>query len=560
MGGRKNLTAAVTVCALTVGLCSVAPGRIICVDDDAAGANDGSCWTDAFNYLQHALENAEAGDEVRVAQGIYKPDQGLPVQPPSRRRSISVAQANSYASFQLKNGVAIQGGFAGIGADDPDARDVQQYQTILSGDLKGNDEDRWGPWHPISGFLRSDNCYNIVITSGTDSSAVLDGFVVTAARQGGMNNHYGSPTAANCIFEENSAGTGGGVHNYKSNSTFTNCDFIRNASWWRCGSGMYNFGSDPTLRYCRFLENYTYTDGTYDGDGAGAGLLNWESSPLLINCVFAGNRADGRGGAIANSGNYVSGPTLVNCLLSDNSAENGGAMYNEGPHTSRSLKLINCTITGNFARDWCGGIYNNPSEYHENSSALTNCILWGNRDGDTDSQGQSEQIDGATPVIDNCCVEGWIGDLGGIGNFDANPYFAAPGLWIEGYWNDNDTPDDDEDDFWIDPSRVPGRYYLKSQAGRWDPNSQSWVIDAVTSPCIDAGDPMSPIGHEPFPNGGMINIGAYGGTAEASKSYFGRPVCETIVAGDINGDCMIDFRDFAFIGLHWLERNITDDD
>jgi hypothetical protein len=48
-------------------------------------------------------------------------------------------------------------------------------------------------------------------------------------------------------------------------------------------------------------------------------------------------------------------------------------------------------------------------------------------------------------------------------------------------------------------------------------------------------------------------MGAYGGTAEASKSYFGQPVCETIVAGDINGDCKVNFTDFALMALHWLE-------
>ena len=63
-----------------------------------------------------------------------------------------------------------------------------------------------------------------------------------------------------------------------------------------------------------------------------------------------------------------------------------------------------------------------------------------------------------------------------------------------------------------------GDCHLRSQAGRWDPNSANWILDDVTSPCIDAGDPDSPIGNEPSPNGGVINIGAYGGTAEASKS------------------------------------------
>jgi hypothetical protein len=79
------------------------------------------------------------------------------------------------------------------------------------------------------------------------------------------------------------------------------------------------------------------------------------------------------------------------------------------------------------------------------------------------------------------------------------------------------------------------------------------VVDEITSPCIDAGDPNSPIGPEPFANGGRINMGTYGGTVEASKSYFGEPVCETIIAGDINGDCTVDFADLALLLNHWLE-------
>lgn len=48
-------------------------------------------------------------------------------------------------------------------------------------------------------------------------------------------------------------------------------------------------------------------------------------------------------------------------------------------------------------------------------------------------------------------------------------------------------------------------------------------------------------------------MGAYGGTAEASKSYFGSVPCEVIVAGDIDGDCRIDYSDFAILAAHWLE-------
>jgi hypothetical protein len=59
-------------------------------------------------------------------------------------------------------------------------------------------------------------------------------------------------------------------------------------------------------------------------------------------------------------------------------------------------------------------------------------------------------------------------------------------------------------------------YHLMSQFGRW--NGSSFVSDEVTSPCIDAGDPGSDYSNEPMDNGGRINIGRYGNTAEASLS------------------------------------------
>ena len=43
--------------------------------------------------------------------------------------------------------------------------------------------------------------------------------------------------------------------------------------------------------------------------------------------------------------------------------------------------------------------------------------------------------------------------------------------------------------------------------------------DDVSSPCIDAADPASPYDGEPYPHGSRSNIGAYGNTPEASKSF-----------------------------------------
>ena len=82
---------------------------------------------------------------------------------------------------------------------------------------------------------------------------------------------------------------------------------------------------------------------------------------------------------------------------------------------------------------------------------------------------------------------GWQGQ----GNIDADPLFADP---------------DNAD------------YHLKSQSGRWDSGSRNWVVDDVTSPCIDVGDPAALVGLESSPNGGIVNMGVYGGTSQASRS------------------------------------------
>ena len=241
----------------------------------------------------------------------------------------------------------------------------------------------------------------------------------------------------------------------------------------------------------------------------GGAILLENSSPTISNCIITGNSSNAQynsGGGIFNSGGR---PTITNCIFSRNWAGGGGGIYSEegGP------TITNCTFSGNQAQDRGGG-----GIYCRHGITVTNCILWGNRDSyGEDAISQFCVVTPTTVFINYYCIQGVPGAL--------NPLFA-------------DANNDD--------------YHLQSQAGRWDPNSQSWVQDEVTSPCIDAGDPNSAIGLEPFPNGGVINIGAYGGTAEASKPYFGKPVCEIIIAGDINGDCIVNYLDFRLMALNWL--------
>ena len=221
---------------IVVVLCPFAHGKIIYVDADATGANDGSSWADAYWCLQNALADAQSGDEIRLANGIYRPDRQF-----VRGRSPRiVASGDRTATFQLKNGVTIKGGYAGFGEPDPDARDIELYETILSGDLNGDDDPDFAN--------NGENSYHVVTGSGTDETAVLDGFNITSGNAdgsrpheqgGGMYNDAGSPTVINCTFSNNSARQhGGGMDNSYSHPRLTNCTFIGNRAELKYGGGI----------------------------------------------------------------------------------------------------------------------------------------------------------------------------------------------------------------------------------------------------------------------------------------------------------------------------------
>ena len=374
------------------------------VDDDAALAGNGTSWPTAFKYLQDALTVATAGDEIRVARGAYKPDRGT---------------GDRTSTFQLISGVEVYGGYAGVTEPDPDARDIELYETILSGN--------------IGGTGAADNSRHVVTGSGTDATAILNGFTITGGnaivdvwpppleRGGGILNDYGSPTVTNCTFSGNTARQGGGMWNSNSHPNLVNCTFSGNSAEW--GGGMYNSNSSPTLTDCTFSDNSVYY-----GYGWAGGMENYSnSSPTLTNCTFSGNSAP-QGGGMSIRG-YCS-PTLTNCTFSGNLAGSGGGMsINHSTPT-----LTNCTFAGNAATN--GRVLACDSQEHKfpSSVQMTNCILW---DG-----GDEVWInDGSTVSLTYSDVQGgWPG----AGNIDAAPLFV-----------DADGPDDivgtEDDDLYLSP-------------------------------------------------------------------------------------------------------------
>jgi len=297
---------------------------------------------------------------------------------------------------------------------------------------------------------------------------------------------------------------------------------------------------------------------------AGGGISCDRGSPTIENCIIARNQAEGAGGIcwLFNSSQKAA---LSGCVVVDNRADYVGGIYvgTYGPYTS-SLTVRNCLIAGNTAVDEGGGVLSDTSDvlafeactFADNSAelggglyclqgrfVLRNCIFWGNS-ATVGPEIMIYDCHGAPPCttinIYYCDLEG--GAAGVHGYYDGGDY----GIFFrEG--------NIDTDPCFADPSQ--NDYHLKSEGGRWQPDEGGWVMDEVTSVCIDAGDPMTAVGAELFPNGGRINMGAYSGTSEASKSYFGTAPCEKIVAGDVNGDCKVNFLDFALMALHWLEDN-----
>ncbi|MHC4425884.1 MAG: right-handed parallel beta-helix repeat-containing protein, partial [Planctomycetota bacterium] len=276
----------------------------------------------------------------------------------------------------------------------------------------------------------------------------------------------------------------------------------------------------PTVRNCIISHN------------SEGGVECFDSGGYLFNCIISGNRSSESGGGIRAVGE-INSLVIENCVIVGNTTEGRGGAIICGTELGGG-PLISSTIIAhnrNTAVAESGGYGGSNGD-----PRIQNCLFYDNTGGDFYDYDTDTMATGASQIN--------AFDLASA-NIDGDPCFAS-----SGYWDPNGTIEDANDDFWVD-----GGYHLKSQAGRWDPNSESWVQDDVTSPCIDAGNPDSPIGHEPFPNGGIINIGACGGSSQASKSYFGGPVCETIVAGDINGNCKIDYADFSLLALHWLEDN-----
>lgn len=552
------LTAWILLLLLIMSACC--KGKIIYLDSGASGVNNGISWADAYNYLQDALIDANAAEkpiEILVAQGIYKPDQGT-----------TITRGDRYVSFQLLNGVSIHGGYAGFAKADPNVRDIGLYETILSGDLGNDDIEVISSDDLPSEFSRVDNSYQIVNSSGTDETAILDGVTIiggnanifTNRNGGGLLNEYGSPQIINCTFSENSAQYyGGAIYNYYGNPILVNCTFILNSAGY--GGGIYNYRSEINLDNCTFIDNKS--------NSTGGGISSDGGSLFINNCTFINNRANHAGGGtyirgdglIINNSNFIgnwaedygggiycsavnsnqtncmfnentvdyggggiyftdSEPNLISCSFIGNSAPYGGGLYNN----DSNLKLTYCKLIANVGKDYGGGMCN----LSNNTLSLNNCLIVANRAG---SNGGGMYNNNSDLSFTNCTFTRNSARNGNTFAFNSHNQHGQSTVGIIDciLW-------DIDELIWINDRSTVTMSYSDIRGG-WtgtgnidadplfvDPNGPDDIPGteddnlrlAPSSPCVDAGDPnyapgpdKKDIDGNPRVISGRVDMGVY---------------------------------------------------
>lgn len=451
--------------------------------NNTSGAPDGTAGN-PFQNIQQAIDSASSGDTVKVATGTYN-------------ENVLIQEME----------IILYGGYNG----DFSSRASDANLTTIQGDGTNSTVSLNGAAASVVDGFR--------IINGTRST--LDEFVDVG---GGVYCYGGSPTISNNIIEDNDAHPpvasgnevrGGGIYSSDAEIKILN-NIIRN-NQAGTGAGININGGNVIIRGNEISGNVADSD---HGGGLYIAATNAEISDNDIFDNEVGREIDfgwGGGIVITNEGNNAviqnnritenSAPTegsgifiddgatalLLNNLIANNACtqDGGAAIYVDGAGEGNpgdlgsTATIINCTVVANFCTTAVAG--GNGVEVEGNSLVtVENSIFWGNGGDDFFVEGSSQLI-----VTFSNSEE----SIQGEGNFQGNPLFA------------------NEDN---------GDFHLQSTGGRWDPlansGSGAFVTDAADSPCLDAGNPASEFANEATPNGGRVNLGWYGNTAEASKS------------------------------------------
>lgn len=241
------------------------------------GTGDGSSWQHAAGDLMVVLGRAKAGQTVWVARGTYIPS-------PNDRN----------ASFYIKSGVKVYGGFTGSETA-LHQRNPALNLTILSGE--------------IGSSIKEDNSFTVVTFVRADKNTTLDGFKITGGYADGLSYDRIPITCGGAIFND---GTNG--------------------------------ASSPQIINCNFQDNYARNGGAIYNRGT-----NGRCEPLISKCLFSENTAQFQGGAIYNDGQLgVCNPMVTECDFLKNKANYGAGILNQGSGGEAAPLVYHCDFVENF--------------------------------------------------------------------------------------------------------------------------------------------------------------------------------------------------------------------
>lgn len=311
---------------------------------------DGTTWATAAPDLQCALLEAEAGAEVWVGPGVYRPTTG-----PDRT-----------ATFAVRNGVGVYGGFAGS----EERRDQRQAQTpppVLSGDIEVNDPVDASGVLTNPAALIGGNALHVVSISSTLTSTLLERLVITGGQADGGAAESAADLAASPA-------------NIDSIASIDSIDNAGAPCRDTCGGGLHITGGAPQLSGLLLAGN--------QASGWGGAIYAEQSSTWVISATLRANRAGSGGAAFWRGG----APALANSLVAGNQAANqGGGIYS----LNSNLRLVNVTVAANAAGAAGGGLLLNGG-----AATAANVIVAANR------APAAPQLDGQGAAIAASLVEG----------------------------------------------------------------------------------------------------------------------------------------------------------
>lgn len=362
---NSQLIQPIAVTTGSSGLSFESGSRIWYVNAAATGGG-GRSWSQAFNDLQTALAASQSGDEIRIAEGVYKPG------------------GNRQDSFQLKSGVKVYGGFDAVSpANLPAGRSLSTDVTMLSGEIGDSSITTDNSHHVVTGASNT-HLDGVTITAGN----ATDG---TASEGGGIYLNTGSLSLSDIIVSSNLASSsGGGIYLINSTLTASRLTVTGNTAGNSGGGGLFAESSTVTLEDISFSANRTTAGGgggirlafavgsfnrgkfsdNYAQNIGGGGMIVSKSSATISNMVFENNVSRSYGGGLFVDRDPGT-TTVSNSVFSRNQGRQGGGVAN----TAGVLTLSNSIIDRNTASH-CGEGFFQASA----SSILTN-VTFANHSG-----------------------------------------------------------------------------------------------------------------------------------------------------------------------------------